>query len=159
MGRWCVLGCLPLAWLGGCSGALKTEPAADADVVEEDAADATDSPSTCLLLPIECMDGGPDVEDAGSEPDVDARHDADAPPCPPPEEVRKDGACAPSFLSCPSVENKIPACVGGYEPTTCHCLSKQWSCEVYGIPCPDARPEASDAFAEASDDAPDEGTP
>jgi hypothetical protein len=84
--------------------------------------------------------------------------------------VRNDGACSPSFLSCPSVENKIPACLAGYEPTTCHCLSKQWSCEVYGISCPDAgvrdvaadapgdRPDASDDRSDAPDTAPgDEG--
>jgi hypothetical protein len=62
----------------------------------------------------------------------------DAALCPPPDQVRKDGACSPSFLSCPSVENKIPACLAGYEPTTCHCLSAQWSCDVYAIACPDA---------------------
>src|SRR2546430_1589484 len=72
--------------------------------------------------------------------------DADAsPPCPPPDQVRKDQHCPMSFLSCPSIENKIPACIGGYEPTTCHCLSGQWSCEFYGIACPDAGGPSVDA--------------
>ncbi len=96
----------------------------------------------CSQLEIACFDAGPPVEDARADAvsPVDAKPPVDAPPCPPPDQVRNNGACAPSFLSCPSVENKIPACVGGYEPTTCHCLTAQWSCEFYGIPCPDAGP-------------------
>ena len=91
----------------------------------------------CPKLAIACVDAG-SPSDAGDDA-------ADAPPCPAPEKVRKDEMCSPSFLSCPSIENKIPACIGGYEPTTCHCLSHQWSCEFYGLPCPDAgRSEAGD---------------
>jgi len=91
----------------------------------------------CGQLAIACVDAAPPIVDAGPA--------VDAPPCPPPEQIRNNGACSPSFLSCPSVENKRPACIGGYEPTTCHCLSREWSCEVYGIACPDAGREGGDA--------------
>jgi hypothetical protein len=111
----------------------------------------------CARLEIACFDAGPPLVDAG--PELDAGRDADATAdCPPPGDIHGDGACTTSFLSCPSVENKIPACVGGYEPTTCHCLSRQWSCEVYGIPCPDAG-RAADASPDALDAALREASP
>ncbi len=107
---------------------------------------------TCARLEIACVDAGPPIVDAGTDvlpPPDDAPNG-----CPPPDAVRKDGTCSPSFLSCPSVENKIPACVGGYEPTTCHCLSGQWSCEFYGIACPDAGTDAGPDALEAAVDSP-----
>jgi hypothetical protein len=104
---------------------------------------------TCGHILIGCSDAGPPISDAA--PPADVILDVDAAACPPPGDIHKDGPCTTSFLSCPSVENKIPACVGGYEPTTCHCLTRQWSCEFYGIPCPDAGRDAQDARPDAFD--------
>jgi hypothetical protein len=212
-GRACrlVLAFVSVGWLG-CSGALKEEGTADANI-GEDATDSTPPPAcpppadirrdapcsstglscpsleshwplecgdrggprafctcdsgrwNCPLIPIVCADEGPPIVDARPDPIVDAGAEADAPPCPPPEAVRNNGPCTLSFLSCPSIENKIPACLPGYEPTTCHCLSKQWSCEVYGISCPDTGSdvrdtgvdvcECTDAYFDAGSDAAD----